>query len=148
MPVLDSILTLYNSVQCLTAIKAISQENESLFADPQSITINAVAKSFPRMGADLDHGSFRTVDGEYNLDISHVYGKRTRRTARLDYKVLSPDVYDPSIYSPQSASCYMVMDLPTVGISRAQAGYIAGGFYNWLATSSFAALNKFLDGES
>jgi hypothetical protein len=121
---------------------------KSLFADPQSITINSVATTFPRMGADLDHGIFRTTDGAYSLDISHVYGKRTRRTARIDYKVLAPDVMDSSVNTPYSASCYMVMDTPQVGISRAQAGIIAGAFFNWASASSYAALNKFLDGES
>jgi hypothetical protein len=119
-----------------------------LLADPQGITVNAIAYSLPRVGAALDAGSFRTADTTYGLSVTHAYNKRTRRTARLDYKILAPDVMDSSLNVPYTGSVYTVFDMPNVGISRLQQGYMATGFMNWLSTSGFLNMNRILDGES
>lgn len=117
-----------------------------MLADPQSVTINTVAKSLPRTGAGIDLGQFRTVDGIYQLNVSHAYGKRVRRTARLDYKVIDADVMDSSLNVPYSASVYMVADVPLVGISRADQGHLAIGFVDWLTATGYTNLGKLLDG--
>jgi hypothetical protein len=119
-----------------------------VLADPQSVTINAVAKSLKRTGSGIDTGQFRTVDGIYSLNLSHAYAKRTRRTARLDYKVIAADVMDSSLNVPYSASVYLVADVPNVGITRADQGNLAIGFCDWLSASGYANLGKLLDGES
>lgn len=119
-----------------------------MLADPQSVTINAVAKSLKRTGSGIDTGQFRTVDDVYRLGISHAYARRVRRTARLDYKVIAPDVMDSSLNVPYSASVYLVADVPTVGISRADQGNLAIGFCDWLSASGYTNLGKLLDGES
>jgi len=119
-----------------------------VLADPQTITIAATPYTLPRVGADLNAGTFRTVDGMYTESISHAYAKRVRRTARLDYKVLSPDVMDSSVNTPYSSSVYLVMDNPTVGITRAVQGNIVNGFLAYLTASSNLVIGKILDGES
>lgn len=119
-----------------------------MLADPQSITINATPHSLLRTGSGIDSGQFRSATGAYSLNVAHAYGKRTRRTFRVDYKVIAPDVMDSSVNVPYSASVYTVVDVPNVGISRADQGYLFVGFNTLLSASSWAVANKFLDGES
>lgn len=119
-----------------------------MLADPQSVTINAVAKSLPRVGAGLYNGQFSTVDGIYQLGISHAFAKRTRRTARLDYKVTAADIMDSSLNVPYSGSVQLIVDMPAVGISRADQGNVAIGFCDWLSATGYTNLGKLLDGAS
>jgi len=119
-----------------------------LLADPQTITINATPVTLLRTGAAQDSGTFRSADTAYSLSVSHAYGKRVRRTFRLDHKLILPDVMDSSLNVPYSLSTYVVQDVPVVGISRAQQGYELIGLSNLMSASSFAIANKFLDGES
>lgn len=53
------------------------------FADPQSVTINAVAQSLARTASGVNTGSFTKDDGNVALSVQHTYGKRTRRQMRL-----------------------------------------------------------------
>jgi len=119
-----------------------------VLTDPQSITINAVAKSLKRTGMGEDTGTFRSVDQAYRLSVTHAYSKRTRRTARVDYKVTQADVMDSSLMVPYTAACYLVVDVPNVGVSRADQGHLAIGFCDWLSASGYTNLGKLLDGES
>jgi hypothetical protein len=119
-----------------------------LLTDPQSITINATPVSLVRTGASIDSGVFRAVDNSYTLSINHVYGKRTRRTTRLDYKVLAPDVMDSSLNVPYTASVYTVVDIPNVGVSNAQVFYMWDGLNDLLAASSNAKQLQIIAGES
>jgi len=49
-----------------------------MLTDPQSVTINAVANSLPRVGSSNNSGSFSKDDANVKLEVSHSYGKRTR----------------------------------------------------------------------
>jgi hypothetical protein len=118
------------------------------FADPQSITINAIAKSLPRTGSGLDSGVFTKDDGEVKLSVSHAYNKRTRRTLRVDHKKLAADVMDSSLMVPYSMSVYIVVDVPTVGYTIAEQKQIVDGLTAYLTASSGARVTQLLGGEA
>jgi hypothetical protein len=118
------------------------------FADPQTITINAVPHTLARTGFGPDNGLFREDDTENKLSISHTYGKRVRRLARLDNQVTTTDLLDPSINTLYTMACHLVVDVPTVGYSIASQKQVVDGFVAWLSASSGANITKLLGGEA
>lgn len=119
-----------------------------MFADPQTITINAVPQTLPRTGAGIDNGIFTEADAGSKLSISHAYNKRARRTIRLDDKKLAADVMDSSLMVPYTMSVYCVVDVPFVGYTVTEQKAVCDGFLAYLTASSGAKVAQFLGGEA
>lgn len=117
------------------------------YTDPQSVTINAVANSLPRVGSGLNSGSFSKDDGTVRLSVSHQIGKRTRRQVRLDHSKIAPDPLISSTNIKYSMSAYLVVDVPPTGYTVAEAKQIIDGLTKWLTDTSGANLTKLLGGE-
>lgn len=118
------------------------------FADPQSVTINAVSQTLNRTGFGSNSGSFSKDDGTVKLGVSHSYGKRTRRVIRLDHTKIAADPLQASINVRLSASVYIVADLPAVGYTVAEAKQIVDALTSYLTASSGARVTQILGGES
>lgn len=117
------------------------------FADPQSVTVNAVAQTMPRISSGVNTGKFQKDDASYALSVSHNYGKRTRRQIRLDNKKIAPDVFT-SDNVEYSSSVYLVIDAPTIGYTNAELKLIVDGFLAYLTASSGAKITQLLGGEN
>jgi len=118
------------------------------FADPQSVTINSIAVSLPRVGSGINAGTFQSNDGLVKLSAQHAYGKRQRRTVRIDHQKIAPDPLVSAQNVLRSMSCYLVVDVPLQGYSVAEEKQVIDGFIAWLNASSGAAITKLLGGES
>lgn len=118
------------------------------FADPQSITINGVATSLPRVASGVNNGKYTSNDGLISLSASHNYGKRTRRIIRVDQAKVAASPFDASLNQKYSMSTYLVVDIPETGYTVAELQYIITGFITALTASSNALTTKFLGGES
>lgn len=118
------------------------------FADPQSVTVNAVAQVLPRTSSNGTSGAFTESDGEYQLVISHSYGKRIRSTARLNHTKIAPDPFVTDLNSEFSASYYFVIDRPKTGYTVTEHVNNAAGLFGWATATSNAALTKIIGGES
>lgn len=118
------------------------------FADPQSVTISGVAISLPRTGSALNTGSFDSNDGLVGLDVASQYGKRTRRTLRLDHSKIAPDPLISSTNVKYSMSTYIVVDTPVTGYTVAEAKAVIDAFVAYLAASSGAKITQLLGGEN
>jgi hypothetical protein len=118
------------------------------FADPQSVTINAIAKTLARTGSSLDSGVFTKDDGEVKLTVSHSYNKRNRRTLRIDHQKLAADVMDSSLNVPYSMSVYIVVDTPKAGYTVAEQKQVVDGLTAYLTASSGARVTQLLGGEA
>ncbi len=116
--------------------------------DPQSITINAITTSLPRTGSGINSGSFQSNDGTIGLVASHAYGKRQRRTIRLNHQKYAADPLVSSQNVLRSASVYLVIDTPLQGYSVTEQKQIVDGLTAWLTASSGANVTKLLGGES
>lgn len=118
-----------------------------MFADPQSVTVNAVAQSLARTSSSENGGKFAKSDRSYKMEINHQYGRRQRHQIKLthDSLVANPLVSGQNIN--QSSSVYIVVDLP-VGYDTATAKLDIDGFVAFLAASSGSAVTKLLGGES
>lgn len=118
------------------------------FADPQSVTINAVANSLPRTSTRDNAGVFTKDDGNVKLAIGSLYGKRVRRTARLDHKKVAADPLFPAQNTPYSMSCYVVCDVPVTGYSVVEQKQIVDALVAWLSATSGANITRLLGGEN
>jgi len=117
-------------------------------ADPQSITINTVANTLPRVGFGQTSGSFSKDDGTVKLAVSHQNGKRFRRQVRIDHSKIAPDPLISSTNIKYSMSAYLVVDVPLTGYSVTEQKQIVDALTAWLTASAGANLAKVLGGEA
>jgi len=120
------------------------------FSDPQSVTINAVANSLPRVAFGSNAGAFQKDDGTVKLSISHSYGKTsTRRLIRLDHSKVSADPLNPNVNVRIGASTYLVVQTPAQGgYTLAEVKQIVDALTAYLTASSGARTTQLLGGES
>lgn len=118
------------------------------FPDPQSVTIATVANVLPRTSTDRAAGTFTKDDGTVKLNVSHSYGKRTRRSARLDFQKVAPDPLISSTNIRYSMSAYVVVDVPLTGFTIAEQKQIVDALTKWLTDSSGGNTTKLLGGEN
>lgn len=116
-------------------------------ADPQSVTISGTANSLPRTGQGPSSGSFQLPDGTVVLKVSHAYGKRNRRTVRLEHSKIAADPITAA-NTRFSLTVYTVIDTPLVGYTVAEANAICQGLFKWLTDTSGGNTAKVLGGES
>lgn len=118
------------------------------FSDPQSVTINAIAISLPRVSSGVNAGSFSSGDGLTKMSVSHQYAKRTRRTIRLDISKVAADPLVGGQNIVYSMSTYLVIDTPLSGYTVAEAKLVIDGLVGYLAASSGARVTQLLGGEN
>lgn len=119
-----------------------------MFTDPQSLTVNAVANALPRITTNQNGAIYSKDDGNLKLSISSAYGKRTRRTARVDLRKVAQDPLFPAQNTPSSMSAYIVVDVPTVGFTVTEQKQIVDALTGWLSATSGANTTRLLGGES
>lgn len=118
------------------------------FADPQTVTVNAIALTLPRTGYLPTSGVFTTADGLSKLTISDTYGaKRTRRTARWDFAKIAADPLISAQNIRYTGSMYIVVDQPITGYTVAELKLQSDGFLAYLTASSGAKMTQLLGGE-
>lgn len=119
------------------------------FADPQTVTINAVAQNLPRVSSGVNSGVFQKDDSTVKLTVSHQYGKgRARRMLRLDHSKVAADPLMASVNVRLSGSVYIVCDFPQVGYTVAEAKQIVDALTAYLTASSGARATQLLGGEN
>lgn len=92
-----------------------------MFADPSSVTYNAVATSMPKVDTGNRRGVYESADNALKLTISHSNGKRERSEVRLDHQKTAADPLDPSRNRPYDMSVYLVVNRPPFGYTDAEA---------------------------
>jgi len=116
-----------------------------MFADPQSVTVNAVAKSLPAISRDDNSSVYRMDTGDYELVIARTFGKRNRFSVRLNAKKIAADPLASANNVEYKESVYLVIDMPPVGYTNTEAKDLALALTAW-ATS--ANLLKVIGGET
>jgi hypothetical protein len=105
-----------------------------MFADPQTVTINAVATPLVRTLLASGQGEFTSSDGNVKLTTKqNQTGTRFRREIRLSQQKISPDPIS-ALNTSKGVSVYFVIDEPKTGFSDTEIGYLV------------AALNAFTNG--
>lgn len=111
-----------------------------MLADPQSVTVNAVAQSMPRTIVGTKQATYAKSDETFKLNISHANSKgRIRSMARIDQRAI---VADPltAVNDYETLSVYLVIDRPEVGFSSTQVDQLVTGFKSWLDSTMVGKL--------
>jgi len=111
-----------------------------MFADPQSVTVNAVAQSMPRISTGGTKSTYQKNDLSFTLNISHTTVKdRIRSMARIDQRAIVPDPLT-AVNDYETLSVYLVVDRPLAGFSSTQVDQLITGFKSWLDTTAVGKL--------
>lgn len=110
------------------------------FTDPQSLTINAVPFSMPRISDETSKSVYANSDGTCKMTISHQSSgqgtsARFRDMVRVDRRVMDPDPLT-TVGSYQDLGIYLVIDRPFHGYSPTDIDYVVQALKTWLATAS------------
>jgi len=118
-------------------------------SDPQSLTLNSVAVTLPRVSTGENKSTYQKDDGFVKLSVSHTPSRtNTRRVVRLDTTDVAADPLLAGVNREVPFSAYLVIVSPTVGLSLASQKDKVLGLTTALTASSGALLTKILGGES
>jgi hypothetical protein len=118
------------------------------FADPQSVTINAVAQTLPRISSDGSVSVYQKDDGTVRLTASHKNGNRNRHTIRLDHSKISVDPFVGTQNIEVGMSINCVVDVPRWGYTVAEAKQVCDALWAYMTATSGAQTTKLLGGEN
>lgn len=103
-----------------------------MLTDPQSITINAVPISLPRISAGDLTARYQSADGGHAVRIQHSVTNRERSLVRLDLSKVGTDPFLSTVSRTYTGAVYLVIERPLNGagfsdteISQATAGFLA-----------------------
>ncbi len=115
-----------------------------MLADPQSVTINAVATSLPRVAMTPTQNTYTSADGLTSMTTrQNTSSTRFRREVRLSQQKIAADPIS-AVNKQIGVSVYLVIDEPRAGFSDTEIGYLIDALKAW---SSSANYNKVLGGE-
>lgn len=112
-----------------------------MFADPQTVTVNAVAQVMPRVTIEGKKSLYQKADGTFQLTISHqnVSGDRIRSMVRIDQKAIVPDPLT-SVNDYETLSFYVVVDRPFQGFTSTQTDQLIAGLKTWLDSTAIGKI--------
>jgi hypothetical protein len=115
-----------------------------MLADPQSVTVNAVAISLPKTADGPTTNVYSSADGITTLTTKqNVSASRFRREVRLSqHKVVADPI--SGLNRDLGVSVYFVIDEPKYGYTDAEIGYLIDALKTWYDS---AAYNKVLGGQ-
>jgi hypothetical protein len=107
-----------------------------MLSDPQSITVNAVAKSMPKVTADGSHAVYSMADSSFVLDVRHtsrVVDKKSRVRSLVTFSQRSI-VADPltAVNDFETLAVSVQIDRPEAGFTSTQVQQLVTGFQAWL----------------
>jgi len=115
-----------------------------MLADPQSVTINAVATSLPKTSNGPNVNVFTSADGNTSMTTKqNVTASRFRREVRLSQRKIAADPIS-AVNKEIGVSAYLVIDEPKTGFSDTEIGYLIDALKGWLTSANY---NKVLGGE-
>jgi len=108
-----------------------------MFADPQTVTVNSVAKVMPRVTSNGKSSTYALADGTFILNISHQNTKdgRVRSMVRIDQKAIVPDPLT-SVNDYETLGFYVVVDRPSAGFSSTDVNNLITGLKTWLDSTA------------
>lgn len=116
-----------------------------MLADPQSVTVNAVAISLPKTSAGPSQNVYTSADGKTVMTTKqNITSARFRREVRLSQTKIAADPIS-SVTKEAGFSVYFVVDEPRSGVfTDIEIGYVIDALKTWLSSANY---NKVLGGE-
>jgi hypothetical protein len=120
-----------------------------MLTDPQSITIDGVTTSLPRVESQGQSAKYSSSDGNIVFSVSHQNGKRLRHVIRVDHRKIAADPFRDDQNRQLSTSAYLVIDEPNdEGYDNTELQKIVTGLVTKISASTYALLVSTLAGES
>ncbi len=116
-----------------------------MLADPQSVTINAIATPLPRTRTGDGTNTYTSADGITTfLTKQNTTASRFRREVRLSQHKVAADPIS-GLNKDLGVSVYFVVDEPRNGVyNDSEIGYLVEALKTWLSSTNY---NKILGGE-
>jgi hypothetical protein len=111
-----------------------------MFSDPQSVTVNAVAQSMPRVQTQGRESTYQKSDQTYTLTIGSIQSKdRVNTRVRLDQRKV---VADPltAVNDYETLSVSLLINRPLAGFSMTECEQLIAGFKTWLDNTAIDKL--------
>jgi hypothetical protein len=110
------------------------------FADPQSITVNGVPKSMPRVLNDGKKSIYSNADGTYTMTISHAQQKdKIRTVVRVDQrKVVADPLTTENDY--QTLTTMHIVERPVYGFSATELEHQLLALEGWQDATNIGKL--------
>lgn len=110
------------------------------FSDPQTITVNSVAKTLNNVKREGYSAEYAMDDETFKMRISHQESKgRTRRMARVDQRVVATNPLT-SVQEYKVLGVYVVIDEPEYGFSDTEIDYVVQALKTWLSSANVLKL--------
>jgi len=110
-----------------------------MLTDPQTITVNAVAKTMPKVLADGQHAVYQLPDQSFTLDIRHTNRKvdKKDRIRSLVTFTQAAVVADPitAVNDLETIAFSVQIDRPLAGFTSTQLQQLVTGFNTWLSST-------------
>lgn len=120
-------------------------KESKLFSDPQSVTVNTVAKSLPRVGTSLTESKYQSSDRAYTFKVRSTSGRRNLNTVRLENSKIVTDPFASDRQLPVGCSSIFTIDSPVTGYTAAELIEQVVALADWLKAGTNAA--KLVGGE-
>lgn len=120
-----------------------------MYTEPQLVTVNAVAYNTVRVESSGRVGVFeKTISPglTVQLRISHILGKRNRRTVKTTFTKTAADPLLDGVSRVYSMSVSSTIDAPDVGFSITEIEQNAQAHVDWMDTAG--KLTQLVAGES
>jgi len=108
-------------------------------ADPQSITVNSVAKSMPRILVEGNHSLYQMSDLTFSLDVRHRAVKRDKKTRAVSLVTFNQRkvVADPltAVNDYENLVWSIQLDRPDAGFTSTECDQMFTGFKTWFDTT-------------
>jgi len=115
-----------------------------VLADPQTVTINAVATPLPKTSNGPTQNVYTSADGNTFMTVKqNITASRFRREVRLSQQKIAADPIS-TLNKSIGTSIYLVVDEPKAGFSDVELGYLIDALKAWLTSANY---NKVLGGE-
>lgn len=119
-----------------------------MFADPYDVVFGGVAAPMNRMSSGDNRSLYTSDSGNITMEVSHSYGKRTRRMFRFNQTIVAADPLYPATNGRYVASAYMVLDAPIVGFTPTEQVTLVQAVVDTLDQTSGAAITKLVNGQT
>lgn len=115
-----------------------------MLADPQSVTVNAVAQSMPRILSEGQHSVFQKSDLTFKLEVRHrsVVRDKKRRVVSLVTFTQRKVVADPltAVNDYETLAESFQIDRPEVGFTSSEVDQQWAGLKAWADTTMIGKL--------
>lgn len=119
------------------------------FTDPQSVTVNAVPYSLPRVLTGTTVGKFVSADAIREITVDpRGTAKRRRNVVRFYTKRNVLDPLGSGLSTTVQSMVSVTIDRPLSGVTDVEIGQDLDGIIKWLTDASKANQNKLIAGEN